>query len=106
MDLILNPGQWLSRNQEMLKLINSFAPWFAAIGTIGAASMALYLGLRRDRIKLRVSAIHKLFQWEGGPRRDYLEIRVVEMFRFSKAMITGIDLKWGLLRNTLSCANV
>ena len=86
--------EWLRCHGETLQLINSFAPWFAAMGTIAAACVALYLGLRRGRLKLRVTALHKVMIWEGGIRRDYLEIRAVNT-GFTKANITGVDLRWG-----------
>jgi hypothetical protein len=86
--------EWLHSHKEMLQLINSFAPWFSAMGTIAAACVALYLGLRRDRLKLRAAALHKVLIYEGGIRKDYLEIRAVNT-GFTKANVTGVDLQWG-----------
>jgi|GEM_PF-3559914 len=79
------------------KTINSFAPWFAAIGTICSAIVALYLGLRLGRPKLRVTALHKVFMWEGGTRKDYLEIRIVNV-GFARAILTGVDFEWGFIK--------
>jgi len=84
--------EWINCHKCTLRLINSFAPWLSAMGTIAAACVALYLGLRRDRLKLRITALHKVMI--GDSRKDYLEIRAVNT-GFVRANITGVDLQWG-----------
>ena len=89
--------EWLHSHKEALQLINSFAPWFAALGTIAAACTALYLGLRRERFKLRVTALHKTIVGGNGPRTDCLEIMAVNAGSV-RVNITQIDLQWGKCR--------
>lgn len=60
-------------------LINSFAPWFSAVGTISAVIVALYLS-RKDRPKLKVKAdIQILISNEIKDRPRYLTIEIVNI---------------------------
>lgn len=43
-------------DRETWKFLNTFAPWFAALGTFTAALTALHLAHRHARIRLRISA--------------------------------------------------
>lgn len=43
-------------NEEQIRLFNTFAPWFSAIGTIAAVITSLFLAKRQTKILLRVNA--------------------------------------------------
>jgi hypothetical protein len=76
--------------------INSFSNWFSAIGTIGAVIVSLYLARGRSRIKLHISAGHRILAGLGtGKFPDYVSISIVNR-GFRKVRITGIGWKVGL----------
>lgn len=54
--------------------INSFAAWFAAIGTIGAVIVSLYLASRRQKARAKVRVGSRIIVEEGGkgPYPEYL----------------------------------
>lgn len=52
--------------QDTWLFINSFAPWLAAIGTLSAVVVSLYLARRSDRIRLKVSLSISVLVIEGG----------------------------------------
>jgi hypothetical protein len=79
------------------KTINSFAPWFSALGTFIAAAVALYLGLRRGWARLRVTALRKRVLWPGGSTKDYLEIRAINIGA-ARAHVTAVDIEWGFIK--------
>lgn len=47
---------FLGLDKEHWDLINSFANWVSAFGTVAAVSVSLWLAFRQDRISLRVAA--------------------------------------------------
>lgn len=59
-------------------VINSFAPWLSALGTISAVIVALYLS-SKDRPKLRVSADTRILLDEGENYPEYLIIEAVNI---------------------------
>lgn len=83
------------------QLINSFADWFSAIGTIGAVVVALYLARQDKRIRLRVSAGHRVLVSQGmkGPPPQYLAIRVTNVGH-REVQVTGIGWRIGLLKKS------
>ncbi|MFT7042846.1 MAG: hypothetical protein ACJAW7_001604 [Candidatus Azotimanducaceae bacterium] len=66
---------------ETWKFINSFAPWFSAIGSLSAVVFALYIARQDKRVRLEVSVGHRLMvePGSGGPTPSYLSIRVVNV---------------------------
>jgi multisubunit Na+/H+ antiporter MnhE subunit len=67
--------------RETWQFINSFSPWLSAVGTIIAVIVALYLARLDKRIRLRVSAGHRLVFSAGAsiPENpdEYLVINIV-----------------------------
>ena len=89
--------------QETWQFINSFAPWFSALGTVLAVFVAIYLA-RRDRvIRLEVSAGFRYiitFEIPGhdlSPELEYLQIMVVNVGH-RDAQIIKIVWKVGILQ--------
>ncbi|MGB2866564.1 MAG: hypothetical protein WBC05_24750 [Sedimentisphaerales bacterium] len=84
---------------ETWHFVNSFAPWLAAFGTVAAVVTSLYLATRQTRVKLRVSAAHRLTVWTGQPQlpREVLNIEVVNM-GLCDVQVTKIEWKAGILR--------
>ena len=68
-----------SMSQEVWLFINSFAPWLSAVGTIAAVMATVYFAWRTHRIRLEVSAGHRLLVGPGSsqPFPELLAIRVV-----------------------------
>lgn len=90
-------GQLTTANK--INLFNAFGAWGAAIGTISAVIVALYLA-RSDRIiRIRLSAGHRLVG--SGPDLEKYQhncaIKAVNM-GFRKVTITGIGWKVGYLK--------
>jgi hypothetical protein len=83
------------------QLINSFADWFSALGTIGAVIVALYLAGQDKRIRLRVSAGHRELVSQGlkGPPPQYLTIRVTNVGH-REVQVTGIGWRIGLFKKS------
>ena len=76
------------------EFINTFAPWLSAIGTIAAVIVSLYLSMREKRIKLSVSAGHRII-FPG--KREILAIKVINK-GFRKAKLVNIGWKIGILK--------
>jgi len=51
---------------ECWKFINSFAPWFSAIGTISAVVVSLYIALSSRKISINISS--EIFDFGSGNR--------------------------------------
>lgn len=81
------------------QLINSFADWFSALGTIGAVIVALYLARQDKRIRLRVSAGHRIIVSPGikGDPPQYLAIRITNVGH-RDVQVTGIGWRIGMFR--------
>ena len=60
--LIMDPN-----TVETWHFVNSFTPWLAAFGTLAAVITSLYLASKQMKVKLRVSAVHRLTAWTGAP---------------------------------------
>ena len=58
--------------------INSFAAWFAAIGTIGAVIVSLYLANRRQKARAKVHVGSRIMveQDAKGPYPEYLMFKI------------------------------
>ena len=60
-------------DRETWLFINSFAPWLAALGTVAAVIVALYLARRASRLDIRVfGQNHRLRQSEDGTEERIL----------------------------------
>jgi len=57
-------------DKEAWRFINTFAPWFSAIGTLIAATTAIYLARLNRRIRLKVSA-NRMFLIIDSEGRTY-----------------------------------
>nr|WP_320165904.1 hypothetical protein [uncultured Methylophaga sp.] len=85
--------------EETWKFINTFAPWFSAIGTISAVILSLYLARRDKNVRLEVSAGHRLIISPGDsePFPEYLSIYVVNVGH-REAQLTNIGWKVGIFK--------
>jgi hypothetical protein len=90
---------FLNVPQHTWQFINTFAPWFSAIGTFCAVVVSLYLAFRKPRARARVSCGLRLIVQPGtkGPFPEFLQIRVVNLGDRS-LRITGVGWKWGLFK--------
>lgn len=61
---------------EEWKFINTFAPWFSAIGTLLAVCVSLYISYSTRKIELNVSSGIFVFN-ENGVDEEYLAINVI-----------------------------
>jgi len=61
---------------EEWKFINTFAPWFSAIGTLLAVCVSLYISYSTRKIALSVSSGIFVFN-ENGVDEEYLAINVI-----------------------------
>ena len=83
---------------ETWKFINSFAPWFSAIGTVSAVILSLKLARKDRNVKLKVSAGHRVLIAQGvSERPEYLSIRVVNIGH-RDAQIINIGWKAGIFK--------
>src|SRR5712691_9296364 len=77
-------------DRETWRFINTFAPWFSAIGTTVAVIVSLYLARRSARPKMKVSISIKTMMGGGGASKpDFLHISAVNN-GFRDVTITGL----------------
>ncbi len=81
------------------ELINSFANWFAAIGSIAAAATALYIANRSARPTARVSVGHRILLG-SGIKKPYPEFAVFRIVNTGDRPIRVSQIGWrtGLFR--------
>ena len=86
-------------SQDSWLFINSFAPWLSAVGTIAAVIATIYFAWRGQRIRLKVTAGHRLIVGQGMPKPfpEYLCIRVVNI-GYRDANIKNIGWEIGLFK--------
>lgn len=86
-------------SQESWLFINSFAPWLSAVGTIAAVLATVYFAWRSHRIRLEVSAGHRLLVGPSTPKPfpELLAIKVVNT-GYRNVNITNIGWKVGLFK--------
>ena len=94
-------------SQESWLFINSFAPWLSAIGTIAAVMATIYFAWRGQRIRLNISAGHRLIVGQGTPEPfpEYLAIKVVNT-GYRDANITNIGWKVGLFKKQYAVQSI
>lgn len=87
---------------DKINLFNALGAWVAAIGTISAVIVALYLARRDKMIRVRLSAGHRL-TGHGYDIRTYSDccsIRVVNLSS-RKVTITGIGWRTGFFKKKI-----
>lgn len=84
-------------DSDTWRFINTFAPWFSALGTVSAVIVSLYLARRNRRLDLKVDVSLQTLTEERGPSRDYVTISVVNLGG-REATITGIGWKIGVFK--------
>ena len=69
----------MDTTKETWKFINTFAPWFSAIGTLAAVIVSLYLARKSKEVKIKASVGHRIIIEQGstGPHPEYVVIKVV-----------------------------
>lgn len=82
------------------KFINSFAPWLAAMGTIAAVIVSLYLARRDRNIRLSVNAKICAIVEIGGTPDDVEEVLVISATNIAlrRARLTSFYWKCGYSR--------
>lgn len=86
--------------RETWQFVNTFAPWLSALGTLAAVIVSLYLASTRAKLKLRITAGHRVLAGLGtGFFPDYLLIEVVNV-GFRTARVTSVGWKVGLLKKS------
>ncbi|MFT3800810.1 MAG: hypothetical protein QM766_06270 [Burkholderiaceae bacterium] len=70
---------FLGIDKPIWDLINGFANWLSAIGSIAAALMALYIANRSSKPSARLSVGHRIIieQGQKGPFPEYLVFQIV-----------------------------
>ena len=88
-------------DKETWRFINTFAPWLSAIGTLAAVIVSLYFARRDKKIRLDISAGHRLIAIPGQvvrpERKDWLVIKVTNIGH-REAQITNIGWTVGFFK--------
>ena len=86
-------------DKETWQFIITFAPWLSAIGTIVAVFISVYLARRQERMRLEVSAGHRLMITPGqkGPHPEYILIHIVNIGQ-REVQINNIGWTVGLFK--------
>ncbi|MDO8387383.1 MAG: hypothetical protein Q7T13_13420 [Polaromonas sp.] len=90
---------FLGLSKEQWDFINSFSNWFAAIGTLAAVFVSLWLAARASRIRTSASVGHRLIM-EPGAKGKPPEVVVFRLVNTGDRIvrITGIGWKIGFRR--------
>jgi hypothetical protein len=85
-------------DKEIWKFINTFAPWFSALGTFAAVVVSLYLARISRRVRLKVSAglEFRSINREHLEVGRYICIRIINV-GYREAIITNIRWQAGFL---------
>jgi hypothetical protein len=81
------------------EVINGFANWFAAIGSLAAVAVALYLANRSNKPTAKVSVGHRIVVGPGS-KKPYPEFIVFEITNTGDRPIRVVQIGWkvGLFR--------
>jgi hypothetical protein len=81
------------------KFINTFAPWFSAIGTLSAVSVSLFLARSEKPIKFEILAGHRIII-QPGTGRNYPEYLLISAINTGHRIATITNVGWevGLFR--------
>jgi len=86
-------------NTATWEFVNTFAPWFSALGTIAAVVVSLYLVRARRPIKLEIRAGHRIIVGSvpEGKYPEFLFINAINVGHRA-ANITNVGWKTGFLK--------
>ena len=86
-------------DKETWKFINTFPPWLSAMGTLAVVVVSLYLARRDKKIRLEVSAGHRLMVIPGQKIKptDWLVLKIVNIGH-REAQIINIGWKIGFFK--------
>ena len=92
---------------EFWRFVNSFAPWLSAIGSLSAVALALFLARQDKRVRLDVSAGHRLLVTQGvpGPHPSYLSIRITNIGH-REAQISSLTWKTGIFHKAYAVQTI
>ena len=100
----LKSGLWLTlvmrqdierriMDSETWKFINTFAPWFSAIGTISAVIVSLYLARAEKPMKLEIRAGHRIIVGDGSTGK-YPEFLYISATNTGHRIATITNVGW------------
>ena len=81
-------------DQNTWRLINSFAPWLSAFGTLAAVVTSLYLARRADRIRLRLAIGIRILAVQGGGSGHGTELVFLTITNTGRRSVTITHLFW------------
>jgi hypothetical protein len=86
-------------DRETWGFINSFAPWFSAIGTFSAVVVSLYFARKSSQARLKVSTGHRLIVERGRSdyKPEFVVFRVVNKGS-REVKVTGIGWQSGFMK--------
>lgn len=89
------------------RFINTFAPWFSALGTFCAVIISLYLARSRRPIKLKIRVGHRLMM-DSSSAGEYPEYLLVDATNVGHrvATITNVGWKTGFPVRSYAIMNV
>jgi hypothetical protein len=96
----VNDFTFLSLPAETWRFLNTFAPWFSALGTFAAVAITLWLTISRSRPRVKVLAGHRVLTGGGSLGPDMLLIRIVNTGD-RMARITSAGWRKGALRSIM-----
>ena len=90
---------FLGLPQSAWQFVNTFAPWFSALGTFSAVTVSLYIAFRKPRPRARVSCGLRIIVQPGAkaPFPEFLQIRVVNLGD-RPLRITSVGWRVGLFK--------
>jgi len=84
--------------QEEWKFVNTFAPWFSAIGTLLAVIVSLYFSYSSRKISLMISAsIFDFFQEGQQETEEYILIQITNT-SYKDVIIKNFNWEFGLFK--------
>ncbi len=84
--------------QEEWEFINTFAPWFSAIGTLLAVVVSLYFSYSNRKTSLMISAsIFEFFQEGSQETEDYIFIQITNT-SYKDVVIKNFSWEFGLFK--------
>lgn len=95
----MTTGTFLGFTPQEWEIVNGFANWLAAIGTIAAVVVALWLARRQDqpRVTLQAEVSSVWFDKKSEKNREYLSVRAV-CVGDRPVTILHLSLRFGLFR--------
>lgn len=95
----MNSSAFLGLLPQEWEIVNGFANWLSAIGTIAAVVVALWLARRQDQPRVAIQAEVSLVWFEKGSEknREYLSVYAVNVGD-RPVTISHLSLRFGLFR--------